>query len=63
MHEMAPDNLEEDEAAHFLAPTLRWGRVYFTFAAIGTIAQPNSTHDDNTFFVLVYAVQWLISAS
>ena len=51
---MAPHNLEEEEAAHFVVPTLRLGHVYFSPAAIRTIMQPNSTHDDITFAYLSF---------
>src|SRR6266496_5965840 len=51
---MAPHNLEEEEAAHFVVPTLRLGYVYLSFAAIRTITQPNSTHDDIAFAYLSF---------
>ena len=42
---MTADDLREEEAAHFISPSLGLGRVYISSAAIRALPQSNPTHN------------------
>src|SRR5580692_482114 len=42
---MTSDDLKEEEAAHFISPSLGLGRVYINSAAIRAVPQSNPTHN------------------
>jgi hypothetical protein len=42
---MTSDDLKEEEAAHFISPSLGLGRVYISSAAIRALPQSNPTHN------------------
>ena len=45
---VASRKLQQQKHARAIQPRLRLRTIHFKTAAIGTAAQPNSTHDDNT---------------